>query len=72
GYRLQTTPDTLISSEVSAGLDTDVVGRNIVFLPETDSTNTQARQLAEEGAEDGTVVIADRQSRGKGRMGRFW
>ncbi len=72
GYRLQTTPDTLISSEVSAGLDTDVVGRNIVFLPETDSTNTQARQLAQEGAEDGTVVIADRQSRGKGRMGRFW
>ena len=72
GYRLQTTPDTLIPSEVSAGLDTVVVGRNIVFLPETDSTNTRARQLAEEGAEDGTVVIADLQSQGKGRMGRFW
>lgn len=72
GYRLQTTPDTLISSEVSAGLETAAVGRKIIFLEETDSTNTQARQLAEEGAEDGTVVIADLQSQGKGRMGRFW
>ncbi len=72
GYRLQTTPDTLISSEVTAELGTEVVGKEIVFLAETDSTNTQARQLAEDGAAEGTVVIADLQSQGKGRMGRFW
>lgn len=72
GYRLIATPDTLISSEVLAGLDTAVIGREIVYLPQTESTNTHARNLAENGAVDGTVVIADQQSGGKGRLGRFW
>ncbi len=55
-----------------ADLGTKVVGSDIVFLPQTDSTNLQARLLAEQGAADGTVVIADQQSSGKGRMGRYW
>lgn len=41
-------------------------------LEETDSTQTVARRLAEEGALDGTLVWALRQSKGKGRMGRRW
>ncbi len=72
GYRLKSTPDTLISSAVTADLGTDVVGRKVIFFSQTDSTNLQARLLAEQGAEDGTVVIADQQSSGKGRMGRYW
>ena len=72
GYALRSTPDTLISAEVIADLGTTVVGRDIVFLPQTDSTNLQARLLAEQGAVDGTVIIADQQSSGKGRMGRYW
>ncbi len=72
GYRLLETPDTLISSEVAADLGTAVVGREVVYLEQTDSTNMQARQLAEGGAAEGLVVIADRQSSGRGRMGRFW
>jgi BirA family biotin operon repressor/biotin-[acetyl-CoA-carboxylase] ligase len=72
GYCLQSTPDTLISSAVTADLGTDVIGKDVVYIPQTDSTNLQARLLAEQGAEDGTVVIADQQSSGKGRMGRYW
>lgn len=72
GYSLCSTPDTLISAEVIADLGTRVVGSDVIFLPQTDSTNLQARLLAEQGAIDGTVVIADQQSSGKGRMGRYW
>lgn len=72
GYSLRSSPDTLIPSEVKAGLETVSVGRDIVFFEKTDSTNLQARALAEQGAAEGLVVIADQQSEGKGRMGRFW
>ena len=44
----------------------------MLCFEELDSTNAKARQLAEEGAADGTVVIADRQSAGRGRLGRRW
>lgn len=43
---------------------------NIAHFSEVDSTNAVARDLAREGAEEGTLVIADRQTGGKGRMGR--
>src|SRR5210317_1273647 len=51
GYCLKSTPDTLISSAVTADLGTDVVGRKVIFFSQTDSTNLQARLLAEQGAE---------------------
>ena len=72
GYRLLTTPDTLIAAELQAGLETRVIGREIVFLASTDSTNLRAVELAEQGAADGTVVIAEEQTQGKGRLGRRW
>ena len=50
--------------------ETDRVGRTLVCLEEVDSTNLRARQLAAEGAADGTVVVADRQTAGRGRLGR--
>ena len=46
--------------------------RQIVFRQETISTNDDARQLAHKGAPSGTVVLAERQSGGRGRMGREW
>ncbi|MFI5345017.1 MAG: biotin--[acetyl-CoA-carboxylase] ligase [Elusimicrobiota bacterium] len=46
--------------------------KRLVRLAETDSTQTVARRLAGEGAPDGTLVWALRQSAGKGRMGRRW
>jgi len=45
---------------------------SIVRVDETDSTNRMARALAESGACDGTVVVAERQTAGRGRLGRSW
>jgi BirA family biotin operon repressor/biotin-[acetyl-CoA-carboxylase] ligase len=46
--------------------------RRIVIVEETGSTNDDARRLADEGADEGTVVIASRQTAGRGRLGRSW
>ena len=47
-------------------------GRRIFFLREADSTIEVAKQLADYGAEEGTVVTAEVQTAGRGRMGRSW
>jgi BirA family biotin operon repressor/biotin-[acetyl-CoA-carboxylase] ligase len=49
-----------------------LIGHGIHFLREIDSTNDYAFKLAQEGAPEGAVVIADRQTRGKGRLNRVW
>ena len=72
GYRLLSVPDILIPAEIAAGLDSRRIGSEIICYTETDSTNTVAFRLAEEGAAEGTVVIADAQRHGKGRLGRGW
>ncbi len=48
------------------------VGNKLFYLPVVDSTNTVAMQLANEGAEEGVVVLADTQTAGRGRQGRRW
>jgi len=48
------------------------IGHRLHFLPEVDSTNRLALQLAREGAPEGTVVLADRQTKGRGRLQRIW
>ena len=71
GYRLLDAPDVLTEPEIRRFLGETVrVGRTLVCLAEVDSTNLRARQLAAEGAADGTVVVADRQTAGRGRLGR--
>jgi len=72
GYHLLSSPDILSVDEVRERLSTTRIGRQLVCLPETASTNADAFHLAEAGAEEGTVVIADAQSGGKGRRGRVW
>jgi BirA family biotin operon repressor/biotin-[acetyl-CoA-carboxylase] ligase len=72
GYQLQQSPDVLIPEAIQSGLECQLVGSRIISLDEADSTNLQACRLGDEGADDGLVVIADRQSSGKGRMGRQW
>ncbi|HEX9078850.1 MAG TPA: biotin--[acetyl-CoA-carboxylase] ligase [Desulfuromonadaceae bacterium] len=72
GYRLLGAPDLLISEEIRAGLGISRIGRRIICYREIDSTNDAAFRLAEDGAEEGTVVIAEAQRRGKGRLGRQW
>jgi len=72
GYRLVSSPDLLNMEEIAAQLNTAVIGGRLVCLGETGSTNADAFRLAEEGAAEGTVVLADAQSGGKGRLGRIW
>lgn len=72
GYMLTATPNILSEEEVCEKLHTAILGRRLVCFPETASTNADAFRLAEEGAVEGTVVISDAQSGGKGRMGRVW
>jgi len=72
GYRLLSAPDLLLADDIKDELNCQLIGRSVVSFSETDSTNVQARRLAEDGALEGTVVIADRQSAGRGRLGRRW
>lgn len=48
------------------------LARNLVFHEETGSTNEDVKKLASEGAGDGTLVVADMQTAGRGRRGRTW
>jgi len=48
------------------------VGNRLIYVPVVDSTNTLAMQLAQEGSEEGVVVLTDSQTAGKGRQGRRW
>lgn len=72
GYRLLESPDNLLPLELKQLLNTSVIGRNIQYFDQIDSTNLHAKRAAEEGFEDGTVILADEQLRGKGRLGRTW
>lgn len=72
GYFLMEDSDVLNEQELSAFRQTAWVGETIVYYQATDSTNTQAKRLAEEGAGHGTLVVAGRQEAGRGRRGRFW
>ncbi|MBI2846229.1 MAG: biotin--[acetyl-CoA-carboxylase] ligase, partial [Chloroflexi bacterium] len=58
--------------EIQRGLATEFVGRRIIYLQSTDSTNEVAKDEAQAGAAEGTVVIAEEQVKGKGRRGRIW
>ena len=71
GYRLVSTPDLLLQGEVQRNLNTDFVGKQMYYFDEIDSTNRKARELAP-GCPDGTLIIAERQLEGRGRMGREW
>lgn len=58
--------------KIRQNLRTAWLGRNIHYFVEVDSTNDVAKTLAEQGAEEGTIVIAETQTRGRGRLGRRW
>lgn len=55
-----------------AALRTKKMGHPFYFYPETDSTNERIRALAAEGAPEGTLALAERQTAGRGRRGRAW
>lgn len=72
GYRLLSAPDGLRDYEVSAHLVTEELGKRAHCLERIDSTNSYAKQEARRGAPHGTLVVAEEQTAGRGRLGRAW
>ncbi|MCI8296212.1 MAG: biotin--[acetyl-CoA-carboxylase] ligase [Lachnospiraceae bacterium] len=72
GYRLVEAADVMTEAEIGSLIRTERMGKRLVYLPQTDSTNIQARRLGQEGYPDGTLVVAETQTAGKGRRGRSW
>lgn len=72
GYRLLERPDILVPEELKILLPTPGFVREIHVYDQLSSTNDLAKKMAAEGAGEGTVVIAEQQLKGRGRMGRPW
>ncbi len=70
GYRLIRNADTITKDDILQSLSSDIKKSDIHILDTTDSTNNYAKKLAEEGAPENTIVIANEQTSGKGRLGR--
>jgi BirA family biotin operon repressor/biotin-[acetyl-CoA-carboxylase] ligase len=65
-------PRALSIRDVEAGLAPKRLGTHFHYFRELDSTNNYARSLAEQGAAEGAIVIAEQQTQGRGRLGRRW
>lgn len=72
GYRLHQNTDLLFPWEISDGLQTDTIGTKIYYFDTIDSTQNFALELSHKPHENGSVVIAGRQTRGRGRLDRKW
>lgn len=72
GYRLINQPHTMSDNEIYLGLKTKKIGKNIHHHESLQSTQILAKELAINGSEEGTLVICDEQTAGRGRMARKW
>jgi BirA family biotin operon repressor/biotin-[acetyl-CoA-carboxylase] ligase len=61
-----------LSAVIQRELKTNIIGRKIIYLPRVPSTMDFARQEAQKGASEGTVIIAEEQTEGRGRLKRKW
>lgn len=71
GYRLISTPDILSYEEIEPYLKTSLIGRNLHYYNSIDSTNNKGKEIAS-SEKEGTLIVAEEQIRGKGRLGRDW
>lgn len=71
GYRIISSPDILTLEEVEGYLTTDFIGRNIYYFDSLSSTNIKAKEIATK-SQEGIIVIAEEQTKGRGRLGRNW
>jgi len=62
----------LSPASIADGLETRFIGQRIIYYPTLPSTMEVARREARQGAEEGTVILADEQTAGKGRLKRVW
>lgn len=72
GYILLESPNRLFPQEILTHLKTKWVGHSICYKELIDSSNNLAKKLANDGCEDGMIVVAEEQGAGKGRLSRGW
>ena len=72
GYRLIYAPNLLTPLEIASVLHTETLGKKVVYFESTPSTNEEAKKIAREGAEEGTIVVAEEQTTGRGRLTRHF
>ena len=72
GYKLEEEPSRLSMARITDAMEGSPFGRAFRYYDEIESTNAEAKSLAGSGAPEGTVVIAECQSAGRGRLGRRW
>lgn len=72
GYKLLNSPDILSFQEIQKYLNTKNIAKKIIYMEKVDSTNNKAKELASKGEDHGTLIIAEEQLGGRGRLGRTW
>lgn len=72
GYKLLSVPDKVDLGQLQQFLTTKRYGRQVHYYDSVDSTQLVAHELVRAGAPDGTIVIAEHQTAGRGRMMREW
>lgn len=72
GYILRQAPDLLTKVEIQNGLQTKIIGEEIIHFHSIPSTNDSAKEFASNKAKEGLVITAEQQSAGRGRRGRTW
>lgn len=72
GYKLIKTTDFLLPWEISDGLETKFLGKRIYYFDILDSTQNFAIELASKKIENGTLVVSEKQTHGRGRLNRKW
>ena len=72
GYKLVSSSPVIYAADIESRLSKDSICKRVESFDTINSTNIRAKQLAEDGAEEGTLVIAEKQTAGKGRRGRQW
>jgi BirA family biotin operon repressor/biotin-[acetyl-CoA-carboxylase] ligase len=64
--------DTLSAESIKEGLQTSCFGQEVLYLPSTSSTNRVAKEAAQKGMQEGTLIITNHQTEGRGRFDRTW
>jgi BirA family biotin operon repressor/biotin-[acetyl-CoA-carboxylase] ligase len=72
GYRLVSDTEKLLPWEITRDLKTKIIGKRVYYFEEIDSTQNFAQQIAHDKKEDGTIIVAEKQTSGRGRLDRKW
>ena len=72
GYRLIDNTEKLLPWEITRDLKTKLIGKRVYYFEEIDSTQNFAQNIAADKKENGTIIIAEKQTAGRGRLDRKW